>query len=212
MVDMWYRRARAEKAVSSLVKNGFEAVYVTGCDLALEEVLKKVPAGSDVGAGGSVTIRRMGIIEALRSRGHTVYDHWEAGLSGKELLVVRKAQLNAGVFITSSNAVTLDGKLVNTDASGNRVAAMSFGPGRVIVVAGANKIVKDVGEAMERIKFIAAPKNCHRRNDPTPCAKSSLCSDCGPSTRLCRVTSIIEAKPWAIKDYTVIIVGEDLGY
>lgn len=169
---MWYRRARSEKAVSALLKNGFEAIYMPDRASAAGEVLNRVPHESDVGVGGSVTIRDMGLIEALRSSGHTVYDHWESGLSGKDLLKVRKAQLNAGVFITSSNAVTLDGKLVNVDASGNRVAAMIFGPNKVIVVAGVNKIVRDVGDALERIKGIASPKNCHRRNDPTPCAKT----------------------------------------
>ena len=106
----------------------------------------------------------------------------------------------------------MDGKLVNVDATGNRVTSMIFGPERVIVITGVNKIVKTLNQALARLKKIVAPKNCQRRKDPTPCAEDLVCHDCDTPARLCRVTTIIERRPWGIKDFAVILIGEGLGY
>jgi len=208
----WYHGERARKTVASLQKNGFEALYFGKKDEAVEEVLKRIPPEAKVGFGGSVTLRELDLVETLRSKGNTVYDHWQKGLSPEELRQVRKSHLVCDTFITSSNAITLDGRLVNIDHSGNRVAAMIFGPGNIIVVAGVNKIVQNVEAGLDRIKNYACPLNTHRRNDPTPCAKSTLCADCAMPGRLCRVTTIIEARPAASKNFTIILVGENLGY
>ncbi len=89
---------------------------------------------------------------------------------------------------------------------------MIFGPQKVIVIAGANKVVKDLEEAWIRIKRVASPKNCQRRKDPTPCAVDLLCRDCHTPARLCRVTTIIERRPWGIQEFTVVLIGEELGF
>ncbi len=202
---------RAKRVVAALNKNLFEGLYAPTGEQAVEEILKRVPAGATVGVGGSLTLRQIGAVEALKRKGHVVYDHWQEGLDPAEVDRVRRSQLTSDVFISGCNAVTAEGHLVNTDGSGNRVAAMTFGPKKVIVVAGVNKIVKDQEAALARIKNEAAPLNFYRLNLPTPCTKITLCTDCAPPARFCRVTAVTEARPAGIPEFTVIIVGESLG-
>jgi len=182
-------------------------------DQAKEMILKEVPPGAIVGVGGSVTIREMKILEDLRARGHKVLDHWEIPRSAlEESFQMRRAQQVCDVFLTSSNAITQDGQLVNTDGSGNRVNAMTFGPKKAIVVAGVNKIVANLEGALRRIKEIAVPLNCRRLNYSPPCIQAGKCVDCRIPQRVCRITTIIEWKPPFFADYLVILVGENLGY
>jgi len=203
---------RIGKVLESLKKNEMEAVYFPTAVEAGEEILRRIPSGSRVGIGGSVTLREMGILEALEKRGDEVYDHWKEGLSKERRQEVGKKQQRADFFLCSTNALTLDGKLINVDATGNRVASMIFGPERVLVIAGVNKIVKNLNEGLARVKKVAAPRNCQRRRDPTPCAQDLVCHNCDTPARLCRVTTIIERRPWGIKEFTVLLVGEELGY
>jgi L-lactate utilization protein LutB len=201
-----------DKVIESLNKNEMEAVYFPTAAEAGEEVLRRIPSGARVGIGGSITLREMGILEALEKRGDEVYDHWKEGLSKERRQEIGKKQQRADFFLTSTNALTLDGKLINVDATGNRVASMIFGPERVMVIAGVNKIVKNLNEGLARVKKVAAPRNCQRRKDPTPCAQDLICHNCDTPARLCRVTTIIERRPWGIKEFAVLLVGEELGY
>lgn len=201
-----------QKTILALQERGFEVVYVQDKEQALNELLASVPANARVGIGGSVTIRELGLVDILISKGHVVYDHWQEGLSPEKKLEIQKLHLSSDVFITSTNAVTVDGQLVNTDHTGNRVASMICGPEKVIVVTGTNKIVPDLNSALQRIKEIAAPENCYRRKDPTPCAVTKKCHDCNAKVRLCRVTTIIDAPSRAIKDFKVILIGQSMGY
>ena len=147
----------------------------------------------------------------MKARGNIILDHGAPGLENDERVRIRRAQLTADAFLTGSNAVTMDGRLVNTDGSGNRVAAMIFGPGKVIVVAGVNKIVRDVEEAEERIRKTAAPINNRRLNLPNPCVKTGECMDCQGPTRICNVTTILHKRP-KLTEMHVILVGEELGF
>jgi len=201
-----------DKVIGTLKNNEMEAVYFQTAAEAKEEVLRRIPPRAKVGVGGSVTLREIGIIEALEKRGDEVYDHWKEGLSKEGRQEVGKKQQRAEFFLTSTNALTLDGKLINVDASGNRVTSMIFGPERVIVITGINKIVKNLKEGLARIKKVAAPRNCQRRKDPTPCAQDLICHNCNTQARICRVTTIIERRPWGIRDFAVLLVGEELGY
>jgi L-lactate utilization protein LutB len=201
-----------QKTLSSLKKNGMEALYSSDRTEAKEEVLKRIPPGTKIGIGGSVTLREMGLLDELRKRGHELFDHWQDGLSKEERFEVGRKQQRSEIFLTSTNALTRDGKLINVDATGNRVTSMIFGPPEVIVVTGINKIVKDIQEGLDRIKKMVAPQNCQRRKDQTPCAVDLICHDCNSPGRLCRITTIIERKPFATKNFAVILVGEDLGY
>jgi len=201
---------RCQKAVKVLIKNGFNAIYVPTKEDAVKKAIELVPPNASVGVGGSVTIRELGIVDELKARGHVIYDHY-VGTSNEEKNRIRKAQLTCDVFFSSTNALTLDGKLVNIDGTGNRVAAMIFGPGHVVLIVGANKITDDLQQAMLRAKQVASPMNAIRLNVKTPCATTGYCSDCTSEERLCAVTTIIERKPM-LTNFTVIVVGEEIGY
>jgi hypothetical protein len=212
-VMQWYMEDRGKRAVEALKKRDFNALYVENQAQAKEIVLKAIPAEATVGVGGSVTIRGMGILADLKARKNKIIDHWvTASLFSEENFELRRAQQTCDVFITSTNAVTLDGVLVNTDGGGNRVNAMGFGPKKAIVVAGVNKIVSDLESALRRIKEVTVPLNCKRINSSPPCLLAGKCVDCRVPQRACRITTIIEWKPPFFSDYLVIIVGENLGY
>ena len=207
----WHNDTFGEKVVKALEKNNFQAHYAVNRAAAIEKAMSLIPAGATIGVGGSWTLKELGIPEQLAKSGHTVYDHNIPGLAMEESLALRRKELLCDVFLSSANAITLDGQLVNTDGSGNRVAAMSFGPKKVIVIVGVNKIVSDLDAAMERIETIAAPINNKRLDRPNPCTITGMCMDCQGSTRICNITSILHKRPPAI-DFHVIIVGEELGF
>jgi len=207
----WHYEALGNRVVESLRKNGFEAEFCASAADAAEKILALIPEGSSVGFGGSWTVKALGIQEKLSGKGNTILDHGAPGLSNEERMEVRKKQLTCDVFLSGTNAVTLDGKLVNTDGNGNRVAAMIFGPGKVIVVMGANKIVRDLESAEERIQMVAAPVNNKRLGLPNPCTQAGLCMDCQTQTRICNVTTVISKRPRSTP-FHVFIVGEELGF
>ena len=195
--------------VKSLKANNFDSTqFVDEADTATELVLNMIPIKATVGIPGSTSVRQMGLVTHLRRRGTKVIDLDESGeLPLDELM---RQTLVSDILLTSSNAVTLDGKLVNIDGHGNRVAAMSFGPKKVILVIGVNKIVRDVDEAIYRIKNVIAPYHAMTRGYKAPCAVDLRCTDCKSPERICRVTTVIEKKPLST-NIVVILVGEDLG-
>lgn len=206
----WRLNQRSQAVLKALAKNGFEAVYVETHDAARDAVLERIPDGARVGIGGSVTIRQLGIPDVLLEKGHTLYDHWQPGLTPEQILEIRHAQLSCDVFLSSVNAITLDGQIVSVDGLGNRVAATIFGPGRVILVIGAQKITSDLDAAMARLRDICAPVTLRSLGADTPCAKDGVCARCGTDKRLCRATVILDC-PSALTPTTVIIVGEEIG-
>jgi len=199
------------KAVESLKKNAFSAVYFKTGDQASEFIMNNVHKGDKVGFGGSMTVVKLGIQEKVAELGGIVLDHGDPTLSDDEKMETMRGELLSDVFICSSNAVTLDGELVNIDGVGNRVAAMSFGPKKVIVVVGVNKICKNEASAFERLEQVAAPKNNMRLNMPNPCTKTGVCMDCKADTRICRVYSVIKRKP-VRTDIIVVVIGENFGF
>ncbi len=207
----WHNDTFGEKVVKALEKNNFQAYYAANRTEAVEKVLTLIPANATIGVGGSWTLKELGIPEQLEKKGHTVYDHNKPGLALEESIALRRKELLCDVFLSGTNAITLDGQLVNTDGTGNRVAAMSFGPQKVIVVVGVNKIVSDLDAAMERIEMYAAPINNKRLGRPNPCTVTGMCMDCQGSTRICNITTILHKKPPMI-DFQVIVVGEELGF
>jgi L-lactate utilization protein LutB len=207
----WFYDIRIQETVRNLARHGFEAFKVPDRYTACNEMISRILPKKTVGVGGSVTVREIGILERLKKQGNTLYDHWEQGLGPGDSLRVRKSQHSCDVYITGANAVTLTGEIVNIDGFCNRIAAMAFGPQEVIIVAGWNKIVKDVPEAISRIKNIAAPMNAKRFGADTPCAKVGRCVDCDSPQRICRGTLILERKPFAT-NLSVMIVQEELGY
>jgi hypothetical protein len=194
-----------KKVVESLKANRFDIVeLLEDMDTAAKKVLDMIPTDARVGTGGSMTIRQLGLRDQLLKRGNI--QAFRPGQVPPEDF----RRLPSDIFLTSSNAVTLDGKLVNIDATGNRVANMIFGPPRVILVIGQNKIVSNVEEAIKRIKYVIAPFHGMTMGIQAPCAKTGECSDCKSPGRICNITTIIEKKP-RMTEIAIILVGQDLG-
>lgn len=207
----WYKIKKIERTIESLKLNGFQVFFAQNSDEALKLLLELIPIKAKVGIAGSLTIRQIGLIEALEKRGNQVIHHWKKGISFEESMKLRREEIIADVFISSSNAITEDGKLVNVGAYGNREAGMLFGK-KVIIVAGINKIVKNVNEGIKRIKDFVAPINTKRIEANTPCVKTGICNDkeCRFPDRQCNVLLIIENKPIGA-DISIIIVNQELG-
>jgi len=209
----WHNQTIAHATLKALRKNGFDAIYSATKQEALNTILSLIPTEAKVGVGGSVTLREIGIVEALSRRGNSLADPWTQGCTLEEKTAIRRSHLTSDVFLSSTNAVTLDGRLVNVDGTGNRVAGMIFGPKRVIIVAGVNKIVSDLDAALHRIRDVAAPLNTRRLKRKSPCGTTGRCDEqhCGFPDRACNVTVIIERRP-SETPTTVVLVGENLGF
>jgi len=199
--------------LKALEANNFEAKFVEDKREAVRLVLNLIPRGAVVGVGDSATLRQMSVLDELIRRGNRVIDPFskeftidKPSLRGE----IQREALKSDVFITSSNAITLDGKIVNVDAVGNRVVGMVFGPKKVIIVVGRNKLVHDVDEALSRIKDAIAPYHARRKALKTPCAATGVCNDCASPQRICNVTIILNKKPRRIES-TVIVVDGDWG-
>ncbi len=206
-----------EKTMKNLKKNNMTAVYAESRSEVPEIIKKLVPAGSSVSNGGSVSLREAGVYDLLLSGDYLYYDR--TGLSGDDIRDCYIKALSCDAYFCSSNAVTENGELYNVDGNSNRVACIAFGPKRVIMVVGKNKIVPDIKAAVERVKRTAAPKNAVRLSLKTPCAATGecmgldgeICSGCASEGRIC-CSYLISAHQRQKGRITVIIVNEELGY
>ena len=211
-----------KKTVENLRRNNMVPYVVEKGSDGLPLLKTLLPEGASVGVGGSETLTKLGVISFLREGNYKFFDRYAKGLTRPEAVEVMRQSLLADVFLTSSNAVTEKGELYNVDGNGNRVAALCFGPKEVLVIVGANKIVKDIKAAEERVKKIAAPKNCQRLALPSPCSKTGecvslslenreLCDGCATESRICSsyVISGYQRNKDRIK---VIICKESMGY
>lgn len=195
--------------INNLKKNGFKVEYFNTLEEVKNKILEDISLTDDVGIGGSMTVYQMKLHEELIQRGNKVYWHWLVD-PDKRNEVRRKAQ-NTEIYISSSNAITEDGKLVNIDGIGNRVASMFYGHKRVYVIAGVNKIAKNIDEGIKRIKRESCPKNAQRLGLNTPCRYTGECNDCRTEDRMCNITVILEHKPMQTDIY-VYLVNDQLGY
>jgi hypothetical protein len=208
---------RIRNLIDRLNESNIPAFYVKNRSEALEKIMSMIPEGSTVGFGDSVTLRQIGVEDALENGDYTFLNPWKPGTSFEENMRRKRQALTSDVFVTGTNAVTLDGKIVNVDALGNRVAAMLFGPSKVIITIGINKIVENLEQGLDRIRSKAAPLNVkrHPEFDPMPpCGITGVCSDCSSPWRICNKTVIIE-RQFDNNRYkpviTMVIVGEELG-
>lgn len=202
---------KIEKTVESLEKHGFSARYCVTRQEAVNFIMQAAQTCKTVGIAGTHTVRVLGLIPLLENAGKTVYDHWKLQPGTPEELEFRRNQMLSDMFLASVNALTMSGEIVNRDGCGNRVNAMTFGPRKVVLVAGRNKIVPDLDSALARIEETAAPIRAMSLNRKTPCVKTGFCMDCDSPERICRITSIIHRQPM-FTDITVLILNEDLGY
>ncbi|MFC2102589.1 lactate utilization protein [Bacteroidota bacterium] len=206
-------RKQAEQIIRQMQRQGIEGFYFPDAASAVAAICSMIPPGSVVGLGGSVTITQTGLIQELRKLDIKLLDRFREGVTVKEVDEMRQESMHADLFIASSNAITLDGKLVNMDGKGNRVAAMIYGPKKVILLVGMNKVVPNVMDAITRIKTVAAPFNAARVKRHTPCAVTGVCQDpnCTPPNRICSQLVIIESN--AVKDrLNVVLIGEEYGF
>ena len=185
-----------EEIKKALEKRGFMAeVFATGKEAA-DFAMSRVAAAENVGWGGSETVKQIGLRDMVVASGKEIRDH----------------RMDCDLFLLSANALTADGRIVNIDGNGNRVAASIFGPKEVVFIVGRNKIVDGgIDAAIERIKRCACPPNCRRLNKHTPCAATGKCADCDSPDRICKVT-VIHERPPTHTPTRVLLVDEDLGY
>ncbi|MFC1840018.1 lactate utilization protein [Thermodesulfobacteriota bacterium] len=194
-----------EKTFNSLKKNNFNVEYVEKSEDVADIVLKLIPEDAALEMAGGMSVDQVGVKKLLIERGNKGLVPDEEGFNP---YVVNKTRKD--VLLVSTNAVTLDGKLVNIDGMGNRVTGMVYGPTKTILVVGRNKIVKDVDEALDRVQNVIAPYHAKNMGVPTPCSKTGKCEDCNSPARICNITTIISKKPPGM-DFTIILVNEDLG-
>ena len=207
-----YREKLAEHLMKNLTKRRLAASYAPTAAQAKEEIVAMIPAGATVSRGGSMSLVEMGLWEELAKKpGVTVLDPFTPGLPPEEAYARLRQSLLADYMIASANALTLDGRIVNLDATGNRVAGICFGPEKVILAVGLNKVAPDLDSALARVKHHAAPINAIRLKRETPCAETGLCVDCKSPDRICYMWSIIEGHRSENRIH-VKLVGEDLGY
>jgi hypothetical protein len=223
----WFYEKRASIAVTNLIKRRINAQYVPSRLEAFSTIMEMIPIGATVSRGDSVTLEQIGLIDELKKCKKYKFidpflrtDDGSYALDLEERLRMQRGAFTVDVFLTGTNAVTLDGKLVNIDGLGNRVAPLIFGPRKVIIVVGANKIVKDVTTALDRIHNVSSQLNHQRHylkhNMPEvanlPCFKTGMCCDCFHERKSCLITVIIEGTYYRVKGrMNVVLVGEELG-
>lgn len=202
---------RVKRTIASLEKNNMEGYYVEDEKAVIDKVSELIKENDTVAVGGSMTLFETGIIDYLRNGKYNFLDRYAPGLTAEQMKEIFRKSFSADAYFVSSNAITENGELYNVDGNGNRVAAMLYGPDKVIVIVGINKIVKDIQEADNRMKYCAAPANTKRLNRKTPCTKVGYCMECDSPERICNDYVLIrkQGQKGRIK---VIIVGKNLGY
>ncbi len=207
----WLGEKLGEKCVNAFKKHGFDAHFVSSGEEARKLILDMASGYETFGFAGSDTTRSLGVLEELKSMGKTIYDHWQQGLSTEEDLEVRFQQGRCDCFLCSANAISATGEVVNVDGVGNRISGMSFGPKKVIIVAGMNKVRPDLDSALKRVWEVAGPMRAKSLNRETPCAETGVCTDCNAPQRICRITTILHRKP-VLTDISIVLVNEALGF
>jgi len=209
-----YWELRLKRVKAALEDNNFDVFLAVDADEAVEIVQKKIIPGLNPGSiswGGSMTFTAIGLYDALRnSMDFDVLDTYAKLGSREEVIELRRKALLVDLFFTGTNAVTESGMLVNLDMIGNRVGALTFGPKNVVVLAGRNKIVADLDEAMSRIKDYVAPANAMRLDMKTPCVSTGSCEDCRSPSRICNTWTITE-KAYPKGRVKIILINKDLG-
>lgn len=200
----------ANTIIQKLGKRQIEGYYCKDKGTALKKALELIPKGSSVGWGGSVTIEETGLMDAIQKGDYQIINRDIATSLEEQRKIYGKICLS-DFFLMSTNAITLEGDLINIDGRGNRVAFLCYGPQNVLILAGMNKIVPDVESGIKRARDIAAPPNAVRLNKKTPCAITGKCEDCYSPDCMCGQLVVTRRSgiPNRIK---VILIGEELGY
>ena len=205
-----YYDKRGEVLVKNLKSRKFEAWYCATRDEALEKALSLIPTGSVGGWGGATSAQDIGLLDVMRTGDYREIDRDKAPTPEERVQAMRQCLLS-DVFITGANAISLEGEMVNIDGMGNRVAAIVYGPQKIIVVAGMNKGVDTLEDALTRARTVAAPMNQQRFGLPNPCTCTGVCADCLTETSICNQILITRnCKPAGRIKF--VLVGEELGF
>ena len=205
------REKQAQSLINALEKRNMTAYYCENIEACRQKVLELVPAGSVISWGGSMTIHECGVPQALKDRGDCeVLDRslYTTPEQQKEFAV---KTFQSDYFLMSTNAITLDGELVNIDGYGNRVASLIYGPEHVIIIAGMNKVVPDVKQGFDRVRNIASPPNTIRLSKDTPCAKTGKCGNCMSPDCICNQI-VVTRRSRDKQRIIVILVNDNLGF
>lgn len=205
----WKNEKLSERLAKVFESKAIKFMYFPDREMVVDAVSKLVPDGATVSAGGSLTLIETGVSDLLKSGKYNFLDR-DSVSGNEEKKRIMLSAFEADYYFCSANAITESGEILLLDGNGNRAAAVTFGPDKVILIAGVNKVVSDLDAGIKRIRSIA-PMNAKRLNLHTPCAESGLCTDCDSDERICEIYSIIvdsRRRPWR---YTVILVGEELG-
>ncbi len=200
----------AERMIKSLKRRNMEAFYCNTGKEAVKKVLELIADGSSVTWGGSMTIRDMGLPQALRDRGTLEVLDRDLITDRAEVIRMYERAFTADVYLTSANAISEDGVIVNIDGNGNRVAAITWGPKKVIFIIGLNKVAQTVEAAFQRARSTAAPINSARFDIKTPCQADGVCHNCNSPESICNHVHFLRNSPRS--RHTVVLVGEDFGY
>jgi hypothetical protein len=202
----------AQQVISNLKKRRIDASYAETGEQAREEILAMIPDGSSVYRCGSRTLMELGFWDALAAKPDIdMINPFAAGLSPEESMAERIRGFSSDFLVTGTNAITLDGRIINLDRTGNRVAAIAFGPKKVILAVGMNKVSPDMDTAKARVKHKAAPITASMVGAKTPCTADGLCHDCRTPDRLCNAWSIIEGQ-FIEGRISVKLIGSNFGY
>lgn len=208
---LWLRECRINKTIKALEANRMNGYLVNSREELINKIEELTNKGDVVACGGSMSLFEAGVIEHLRSGRYEFLDRYKEGLKPEDIKNIYRASFSADVYFASSNAITEEGEIYNVDGNGNRVAAMLYGPDKVIIVVGYNKIVSDLEEAIERNRRISAPTNAKRLDKKTPCAKIGTCMDCKSPEKICREYTLIRSQSNTDRIH-VIFLNEELGY
>ena len=214
-------KAKANKVIENLERNNMLGFYCETSADAVELVKTLIHDGDVIASGGSATLKETGILNLIKSANYNYLDRSREGITQQEIEEVYRGAYNADVYFMSTNAITKSGYLYNVDGNSNRVSALLYGPKSVIVVCGYNKIVKDIDEAVKRVKSVASPLNTIKLEKDTYCSRrkecmslkkgDELCDGCHSPDRIC-CNYVISAQQRVKGRIKVIIIGEELGF
>jgi hypothetical protein len=206
-----YYKLKLERTAALFCKRGFEAHVFETADAARQHFFSQLQRSDKVAFGGSKTVAQLGLLEELRQKEFLLLDRAKPGITAEEKGAVERSAFSADVYLASANAVSEQGQIVNIDMWGNRTAAIEFGPKRVFLFVGRNKLTPDLASAIERARNSAAVMNCIRFEKRTPCAVDGRCHDCSSPERICSILSIVERS--APQNRIVLMfINEDLGF
>ena len=208
---LWVNEQRILRTIKALEKNNMNGYMVASNVDLISKIEELISPKSKVSCGGSMTLFETGVIDHLKSGRYEFLDRYKEGLTQDEIKEIFRQSFLSDAYVTSTNAITENGEIYNVDGNGNRVAAMLYGPDKVIIVAGVNKIVPNVEEAIIRTKEYASPINAKRLNKETPCTKIGRCVECNSDNRICNEYTLIKRQIDKNRIH-VIFLNDNLGY